>query len=407
MSGSSNAHARLSPSSSKRWLSCTASTSYIRDNAERIPPERESPYAAEGTLAHDYAEAVLNGTLDIEEVPEDFRPHIRLYVDHCRAAAGTESEVMVEVRVPLFYSPQETGTADFVAIRPDRIIVRDKKYGQGVPVEAEDNTQLAIYAWSVIDDLTKTGLYSFPPDFVVDIGIVQPRYRGKDPVRIWETTVAELAELALHIAQVADLIAVGEGLRFAPSEDACRWCPAKAICPARAADAFPEPEGIDMTAALAALPDLDKDEKKLGAEDRIAVRFGSAVSDEVMVAIHSRSRAIRAWLDDIEEHLTERALLGDPAPGTKLVQGRAGNRKWLDEGAAEALLKRHLKTEERYTRKLISPTQAEEVLNLAERNRNFRVKFEDLVGRSEGRPVLALESDKRPAVSTSSALDAL
>ena len=81
-SGSHNAHARLSPSSADRWARCTASTQFIEENADRIPPDKGSVYAEEGTKAHDYCEAVLTGKTSINEVPLDFRPHVQFYVDH-------------------------------------------------------------------------------------------------------------------------------------------------------------------------------------------------------------------------------------------------------------------------------------------------------------------------------------
>ena len=48
-------HALLSPSSAKRWLSCPASIAL----SAGIPEPPESPYAAEGTLAHAVAESKL------------------------------------------------------------------------------------------------------------------------------------------------------------------------------------------------------------------------------------------------------------------------------------------------------------------------------------------------------------
>ena len=48
-------HARLSPSSAKRWLNCPASIAL----SAGLPEPPESPYAAEGTLAHAVAESKL------------------------------------------------------------------------------------------------------------------------------------------------------------------------------------------------------------------------------------------------------------------------------------------------------------------------------------------------------------
>jgi hypothetical protein len=151
-SGSHNGHARLAPSASERWMHCTASVEAcagIKDSG--------SEYATEGTQAHDYAEAVLSGKLPIEKVPEDFRPHVKFYTDHCQKLIQPGMVAYVESKVPLFYSPEDTGTVDFAVASEDVVRIRDLKYGAGVLVDAQDNPQLAIYAISLIRDLRERG----------------------------------------------------------------------------------------------------------------------------------------------------------------------------------------------------------------------------------------------------------
>ena len=122
--------------------------------------------------------------------------------------------------------------------------------------------------------------------------------------------------------------------------------------------------------------------------------------------IHERSKAIKSFLADVEELLEARALAGNPVPGTKLVEGRASNRAWSDETAAEVFLRgQGLKHEERFSYKLISPTQAEKLIALKDKPKRTQSRFSELVSRSPGKPVLALADDKRPAISA--AIDAL
>lgn len=422
MSGSANSHARLSPSSSKRWTTCTASIGYIEANTDRIPGDGSSRYSDEGTEAHDWSEKVLNGEIKDSEVPEHFAPALE-YVAHCRALIeeNPHSESFIEYEAALFYETETvekerngetvmalpSGTVDFALITEEKIIIRDLKYGAGVLVEAEGNTQLAIYAMSIIKELQDEGFYSFAPDTAISLGIVQPRYRGDEPVKTWELSLAELEHFCEEITEAVNYIKANDVV-FEPSEDACRWCPAKGFCAARArelSEAF-EPEGIDV---LADLPDLSKEDKKLPTVERIGKllpHIGAELEDETLVAIYAKEKAIRAFLSDIGDYLEERALAGDPAEGTKLVLGRAGNSAWTDEEAAEKLIRQELKLEERTNRKLISPTQAREKLKEVLENRTrFRNLFESLVTRSEGKKVLALASDKRPAVE--SAIDDL
>jgi len=404
-SGSHNAHARLSPSSADRWATCTASTAFIEENADRIPPDTGSRYADEGTRAHDYCEAVLTGKTSSHLVPEDFRPHVQFYVDHCLGLVRENDAVFVEEKVPLFYSPKENGTCDFAIIRDGRVIVRDLKYGQGVLVEAEKNAQLAIYALSFIK--ANSDIYDFPPDTVVDIGIVQPRHHADDPVRTWEVALHDLeAGFEVTLRAAVAKIHANEALEFVPTTKGCRWCPAKHFCPHKI-DAAASPLGFEV---LADLPDLTKEEKKLPVAEKVDARLG-AYSDEDLVALWKNRKNITGLLDDIEAYLETLANQGTPAPGTKLVQGREGNRKWADEEAAEKFLTStgKLKHAERFDFKLISPTKAETLLKEKLESSSRAAKtFAALVSRSEGQPSLAPEDDKRPALAAAvSAFDDL
>lgn len=387
-SGSHNTHAVLAPSSAKRWVHCTASVAYCEEN-ELLLREGDTRYADEGTMAHDYCEAVLNGRRDIADVPEDFRTHVKFYVDHCLSHTEGAAFSLVESKVPLFYSPESTGTVDFAAVSLRRIVIRDLKYGAGVMVDASHNEQLAIYALSLINWLEDDGLIAFDPDTEVDIGIVQPRYRGEDPIRTWVVTLQELRDFLAPVQAAADLILSGGPTVFAPSEDACRWCKAKGFCEARREWSLAPLDAETM----AAVPTLSKAEAKLPAADRVALRLPGDVD---LVALWANRSNITKLLDDVEEFL--RATL---PPGVKLVQGREGNRAWADEAAAEKLLATKLKQDERTTRKLISPTQAQELLQNFLDNEKFAAKFNALVVRPEGKPTLALESDKRPALTDS------
>lgn len=409
-SGSHNTHARLAPSASERWTTCTASVAYMEENKDRLPKDTGSIYATEGTQAHDYAADLIDGLADIDEIPEDFRPHLELYVNHCLQLQESGDETFCEIQVPLFYSPEQKGTCDFAIIRTGhepRVVIRDLKYGAGVKVHAQENTQLAIYAMSFIAAKEAEGVV-FSPDTIVDLGIVQPRYQGEEVIDTWEIPLHDFRGFCGEIADRAVEIQTGENLKFAPSTEACRWCPAKAFCQARAAELV-SPLSDDPQLALdflAALPDLSKEEKKAEASERMDTRFGKAAADvdlsavlddETQVALFKNMKNIVAWLGDVEESLSTRLLAGESIEGVKLVRGRAGNRAWADEEAADKLLAGKLKADERYTKKLISPTQAEAALKGHELSSRFQNRLKELVTRSEGKLTIALDSDKRPA----------
>jgi hypothetical protein len=444
-SGSHAAHARLAPSDSKRWTNCTASIAFCEANSHRLPKDTGSIYANLGTRAHDYAEAVLTGKTDISLVPdgdathdkdypgEDFRTPVKAYVDHCMGLLPEGVAPMVEISVPLFYDPNSWGTCDFAAVVPRlggwEVYNRDYKHGEGVLVESIGNTQLAIYTLSLVRILDD--VYGFSPDTPINLSAFQPRHREAEGQPAWELTLAELEDFcsdidikAIDVRTAADRvreklpcgqrdISTGEILEAAPAAvfapgDACRWCSGKAVCDARMNAAI-EDMGFenlaDQSEFLKYLPDLSKDQKGDTVEGRIDTVSKSLarerpLSDNDLVRIYGRNKAIRSFLDDVEEYLETLALEGRAPEGVKLVMGRAGNRDWADEDAADTFLTgQKLSADDRYTKKLISPTQAEKLLaDKIKKVKRTATRFETLVTRSAPKKVLALADDKRPAV---------
>ena len=438
LTGSSNTHARLSPSDSKRWTSCTASIAFQEANVHRIKKDDGSIYADEGTEAHEWCAKVLLKQCTIDEVPEtgmldnDLRIHVKAYVEHCLASIPEGASYEVEVQTPLFYQPEQTGTCDFVCITEDKVVVRDYKNGAGVLVTSEENTQLAIYCYSLIR--LYEDLYVFGPDTSIDLAVFQPRHREGAEQKPWVVTLADLATFCKDIEYKAiqartgaervrekigspgrdvspeEILEAAPGLVFYAEDGdggSCRWCKCKAICPKRLSAAL---EGLDtplMSAEdmLAAMPDLDKKEAKLPVEERVTLtadRLGlPCLGDDYLVKLLEKSKAIKKFCDDVEEYLEARLLDGEEIEGTKLVMGRPGNREWADESAADTFLTgQKISADDRYTKKLVSPTVAEKLLADKELSARAKTRFEQLVTRSSPKKVIALASDKREAVSS-------
>jgi len=480
VSGSHNIHSRATPpSGSKRWMGCTASPAYCAANWHRIFPMKvgrlitlepylktiwdevgederraleiakdiksgakpiaeltseeiglveryeSSKYAREGTRAHDWAAKVLEGQVALLDVPDEIRDPVGEYVTHCLSLVPEGVSPMIEVKAPLFYNKKEKGTSDFCVVTDALIENEDYKHGAGVLVRAEENTQGAIYAMSLVRHLE--GVYDFQPDTLVRIGIKQPRHHEGAHHNRWEVTLADLEkfcekiEVKAHEAQAglddvlrvitregdvscSEILAVAPGTKFDPSEGdegACRWCDAKAFCEVRNAAGIASIPHGDPNAMLAAMPDLSKEEKDLDANERLKYRFPDQVlDDEFLVGFYAAKKNVLAAMGDVEEYLESRAHAGDGAPGTKLVMGREGNRAWRNEEEAETFLKgQKLKLDERCDFKLKSPTKIEKLLKeKLEKTTRTRNRFEELVTRSAAKEVLALASDKRDAV---------
>lgn len=427
VSGSHNAHARLSPSSSKTWTNCTLAPAYVEANRHRIPKDSGSIYSNEGTEAHDHAADILLKKKTLADIPEEMRDPVGTYVDHCLALVPDGVSYQVEVSIPLFYQPDESGTCDFAIVTDDRVTIRDLKYGQGVLYSSFQNPQLSIYAYSLIKTLED--IYEFTDDTLVDIKVVQPRHREADADEPWVLPLSEFrkfcalieakaleATAAVHVirevfkcgdrdhepAELEQVVTFAEFTAQEGDEGSCRWCKAKAFCGVR--HAHTTGDGI-TSATLALMPDLTKEDRKGDPLEVIEAQvvtthleLGGTLTLDYLLGVFRNRKKIEKFLTDVEEYL-ENLAREQPIPGLKWVEGRAGNRAWVNEDSADTFLKgQGLKQDDRYNYKLKSPTQIEAALKEKLKNTRTKNRFEELISRSDGSPVLVPEDDKRAAL---------
>lgn len=378
-------HAKLSSSASKRWLGCPGSVKLSEHY-----PNGSSIYADEGTLAHGMAEGMISKDdklvqkYEVEaakfygEHPElngtflEMKMILQPYVDYVfeeYAAQVHEDEaaqLMTEERVDLTeYIPGGFGTSDVVILRQGRLHIIDLKYGKGVSVSAEDNPQLKLYA---LGTLARFDMLYDIEDVVMTI--YQPR----------------LDNVSTDTIKAKDLYAWGEevikpGAQLALSEDApvhagdwCQFCPARYDCKERARDAM-------------------ELQKYLGR---------MVLSPEEIAEILGKIDRLTKFAEDIKDSALTKALDGEEIPGWKVVEGRS-IRKYVGseeeivrqcEGAGydQALL---------YERKLLTITNMEKLMG----KKQFAEVLGAYVEKPEGKPTLAPESDKRPAITNNSAAE--
>mgnify|MGYP003673290895 FL=1 len=387
---------RLSPSGSSSWLKCTAAPAFLVSLQDELPDEDDSVYAAEGTLAHDNAaECLLLGfDDDLFGKNTDMKDHVQGYCDYIDSKRTDGDVMLIEEKLQPWYLAKEKaysekeivhvthGYSDCSIYSNSKLTVIDLKYGMGVSVQGEGNTQMAIYAMSLIFKLMKRG-FKFDDDAEVELCIYQPRVIGEKAAREWKLSLKELRDFASSIYDTAQLILSGGETEFAPGETACRWCDAKALCSAYAGYVLEESLPEETSAALSTefklmLPDI----KTLPKED--------------LVRLMEMTKQLTDYLAAVKKHLFFLVNDGDTSLGYKMVTG-LGNRTWADPAAAEKYLRAKFKKDEILVPKLITAPQAEKLLKKTKPSTVTIKKFDSLVTRPAGKPTLVPMSDPRPA----------
>lgn len=396
-------HAILSPSSSDRWLACPASVALSKG----IPNE-SSAYAEEGTLAHSFAEEVTklvkDGAYNIDTLrlmveDEEMRNSVAIWADALNEIVKDKHPDVFEAEcgLPLESVTGEKdsfGTADALIVVDGVLHIVDFKYGRGVKVSVEQNSQLAIYALAAYEAFDL-----FCEINSVELHIVQPRLNH---IPSWAVSLEELKEFGEAVAERAEQ---AMALHFDPTlvsdEDfdpdcsVCQFCLAKSKCPK-----LTEKTRQSVIDALPMLSDENKSDLS-----NVLVVPNDPVS---LVKAYGALDAIELWVKTVREAMLHRLKNGEDIQGYKLVSGRPGNRKWKDEKEVEALMKKmRVREPEMYERKLISPTKAEKLAKTEAIGPRQWKQLEEYIERPEGKPAVALADDPRPAICLADDFDLL
>jgi len=374
-------HALLSASSAHRWLSCTPSV-----RLEETLPEESSVYADEGSLAHQIAELKLRkhftepmGTRTfnskmkkLQENPlyqDEMQKHTDTYKDYLSSIVhgfAFPPYIAIEKRLDYStYAPDGFGTGDAVVIGGNTLHVVDFKYGQGVPVSAEDNPQMKLYAlgaylYSLLTFSIKT----------VKLAIVQPR---RDSLSEFELSIEELLSWGESIKPIAQKAFAGEG-DFIAGEH-CKFCRAKAKCRGRA-------------------------EQNLVLANYKMVK-PPTISNEEVGAILSQAQDLAAWAEALEKYALAECLKGNEIPGWKAIHGRSTRSFTSSDQAFKVLIANGTPETMLYERKPLTLTAVEDLLG----KNKFKELLSEHVITPPGKPALAPESDKREAIKRSSAAE--
>lgn len=386
------AHAKLSASGSKRWLSCSASV-----QAESGLKDSSSIYADEGTAAHSLAERCLTynkpavfflgesitGGSNVFTVDEDMASAVQVYVDYCNNLPATIR--LLEKRVNFNrWVPDGFGTSDFIAIEKDIknkrqvIHVVDLKYGKGVMVDALNNSQAMLYGLGVIQTLGF--IYGFDQNDLVNCTIVQPRL---DHISEFSITVGDLLRWADKVVVPAVADALGDSPTYTPGDEQCRWCKAKPTCKALADEN---------------LKTVFQDFGIIPTEDLKETHEKTELTLEEVGVILKKLQMMYDWGKSVEAYAFDQINHGEHIPGYKLVQGKKGNRKWISDDATQSeLIDLGLEKDEILVSKIKTPPVIEKLLKAMKIDSSWIKKLWD---QPEGKPTIAPESDKRKSIKT-------
>ncbi len=374
-------HAKLSASGAKRWLLCHPS---VRLEEEFL--EETSSYAEEGTVAHALAELKLRLALGEltkmhykKQLEEFKKEHSTYYNEEMEEATTTYMEavmelyaeaksscsdamIMLEQRVDFSkWVPEGFGTSDVVIIADNIMHITDLKYGRGVKVSAEDNPQLKLYALGAFNEYAM--LYDIGQ---VKMTIIQPRL---DHISTSELVIEDLIEWGDTYVKPRALFAYnGEG-EFAPGEETCRFCKAKHVCKARAA------QQLDLMKYELQSPDI--------------------FTDDEIAELLTKVGPFVEWAKGIADYAYKQATEKDVKfKGWKLVEGRS-TRRYKDTLEVAKVLKAAGYDEALiYEKNLLSITAMEKAIG----KKQFKELLADHVIKPEGKPILTSESDKRPEI---------
>lgn len=382
------AHAKLSPSGAHRWMACPGSV-----GLEAAFPDQSSSYAAEGTLAHTLASEYLDGTSqhptsrihDVHQVgpyvftvDADMAAYVGDYIRLVREYAEG-ALLLVEQRVPIDHITGEegaTGTSDAIIVDTKKrtLFVIDLKYGMGVRVGAGDNPQLMLYALGALEQCDQLGEFD-----QICMVIHQPRLNHVSEHWMY---VGDLWAFKRRATEAAEATRQPDA-PLVPGEQQCRFCKAKAVCPALAA------EVAEVVSGSATLDEFVAPDMTTG--------------DNYLSVAMSKVDLVEHWCKAVRAEVERRLLAGQTVDGFKLVEGKRGNRKWSSDAEVEALFKSfRLRQDEMYDYSLISPTKAEKLLKDTPKRWE---KVAGLISRAEGKPSVAPATDKRSSLTVQSVAD--
>jgi len=375
-------HAECSPSQLKRVILCPASRRMVKE----YKAKSSSVYADEGTMLHGVTTYELTklyrpdlhveGSIGIALTTEqkgcinDCLEYVESLMRELKLVSEVKSiEFETFTTLNHLSLPECSGTSDVIIRSTNRVDVIDWKFGAGIPVYVEENTQLMAYALGALNEEHKVVLH-----------IVQPRL---DYATSWSTNKDYLMYWYGDVLRPAILESRNTDASFNPGIDQCRWCVGP-ICKARADN----------------IHNMAKDIFKKYIEPEC-----TTVPVAELMPLLDKIDEINAFAKDLRAEALKAAMSPEGLIGYKVVEGRS-LRNWVDEDAARTwLMDKTESGEAPFSFEDLFKTTFQSVAQIEKLDKNLKKddEFNKLWAKSTGNPVLVPDNDRRPAMNKLSA----
>ena len=236
-------HSNISPSGAERFFACPGS---VEAQAKIDIVEPSNPAALEGLAIHDLGAMCLLQDIDPYDklgetivvpdnygdsieftVNDDFAFAVRMYRNTILGVLEEHGLSQKAMQVEAFFKlpeidPLAKGTTDCSFVASDTLYVWDLKGGRGIIVDPEENKQCMYYAIRP---------YLAAKMFIrrIVVGIIQPRAKEGEFIKIWETTPTRMDQFIVELREAIKLTRV-KSPKFESGEH-CRFCKAQGNCP--------------------------------------------------------------------------------------------------------------------------------------------------------------------------------
>jgi len=257
---------------------------------QTLPPQEENKYMALGTAVH----AVLAGQAEFDTLTEEGQDIATRCLSQFsemigQLDLGERTKEVIEERFwyydELFQENLFSGAIDRIDFfGDDTAVVTDYKTGRVAQSGAAENYQLRAYAVLVKK--------AFPQLKSIYVAIIQPLAAGKT---IAEYNEEDLARAEKEIVGIVHASQKHDAIRT-PSNDACKWCRAKSICP----EVRQTHNEIQIVSGAVA----------------------SRLSNDEILAIDEKAEVVLDFIEEVRKEMKARMMAGQQFAGRSLTEGR-------------------------------------------------------------------------------------